>query len=383
MGCGECRTRGAQHAPGSPYPQFRKREAGVRRTLDLQADRIEMVLASHRVQARVRGGRITPQSVKFELLTPLGTRVQKVSVLAEELALALGVPRVNVQRRGGHIEIEIPRQDRKPVPLERLVHRVGRVPRVTSLLGLDDEGVPLLLRLDSPDVAHVLVAGTTGSGKTVLMRILGLTLALWNRQAHVQLVLVDPKRRGLLPLAGLPHVWGGGVVYRPEEIVAMLERLVHLMESRDRTGRSWPRMVVLIDELAEVLAVGRRRATDAVTRLVQRGREAGLHVIAATQKPAASVLGGVMKGNFPVRVVGRVTSADDARVAAGLAGTGAEHLRGHGEFILVAGGEVIRFQAAYADGHMIRRMAEDIQARARAPRPATHKAPRRLSVSVA
>lgn len=337
----------------------------MRRTLDLQADRIEMVLASHRVQARVRGGKITPQSVKFELMTPLGTRVQRVSVLAEELALALGVPHVEVRRRGGVIEIEIPRQDRRPIPLERLVSRVKSVPRATALLGVDEDGVPLLLRLDSPDVAHVLVAGTTGSGKTVLMRIMGLTLAMWNRQAHIQLVLIDPKHRGLAPLAPLPHVWGGGVATYPEQIMDRLRALVALMEERDRSGRSWPRMVVMIDELAEILAVGKRAAADAITRLVQRGREAGVHVVAATQKPTVSVLGSVMKGNFPVRIVGRVTSADDARVAAGLAGTGAEHLRGHGEFMLVAGGQVMRFQAAYADTNMTARLVDNVVERAR------------------
>ena len=337
----------------------------MRRTLNLQADRIEMVLASHRVPARVRGGKITPRSIRFELMTPLGTRVQKVSVLAEELALALGVPHVDVRRRGGYIEIEIPRQDRRPVPLERLLQRVRKPPRATALLGLDDEGVPLLLRLDSPDVAHVLVAGTTGSGKTVLMRVMALTLARWNRQAHVQLVLVDPKRRGLAPLAALPHVWGGGIFHRPEQISHVLSALLGLMEKRDQLGRSWPRVIVFIDELAEVLTIGKRQATEAITRLVQRGREAGIHVVAATQKPTASLLGGVMKGNFPVRIVGRVTSADDARVAAGLAGTGAEHLRGHGEFLLVAGGQVIRFQAAYADPHMVDRIVATIGEEAR------------------
>ncbi len=355
----------------------------MRRTLDMQADRIEMVLASHRVHARVRGGKITPRAIKFELVTPLGTRVQKVSVLAEELALALGVPHVDVKRRRGVLEIEIPRQDRRPIPLERLARKVRRVPRATSLLGVDDEGVPLLLRLDSPDVAHVLVAGTTGSGKTVLMRIMGLTLALWNRQAHVQLVLIDPKRRGLGPLENLPHVWGGGVVFHPNAILHMLDRLVALMEVRDREGYSWPRMIVFIDELAEVLAVGKKRASQAITRLVQRGREAGIHVVAATQKPAASVLGGVMKGNFPVRIVGRVTSADDARVAAGLAGTGAEHLRGHGEFMLVAGGQVIRFQAAYADANMVKRMVEEIAHQSVASRRGRARLPRRLAVSAA
>ncbi len=340
----------------------------MQRTLDLQADRIEMVLASHRVRARVRGGKITPRAIKFELLTPLGTRVQKVSTLAEELALALGVPRVDVRRRGGYIEIEIPRTDRKPIPVDRLLQRVAKAPRATALLGVDDDGVPLLLRLDSPDVAHVLVAGTTGSGKTVLMRLMGLSLAYWNRQAHVQLVLIDPKRRGLAPLAGLPHIWGGDVVSRPEHIAAMLDRLVHIMEERDRLGRSWPRMIVLVDELAEIMHLGGKQVTNALTRLVQRGREAGVHVVAATQKPAASVLGSVMKGNFPVRIVGRVASADDARVAAGLAGTGAEKLRGHGEFLLVAGGDVVRFQAAYVDGTTTRKLVDTVRERGRPTR---------------
>ncbi len=333
----------------------------MQRTLDLQADRIEMVLASHRIQARVRGGRITPSAIKFELVTPLGTRVRKVSTLAEELALALGVPHVHVRRHRGYIEIEIPRTDRKPVPLDRLLARVPRPPRVTALLGIDAEGVPLLLRVDSPDVAHVLLSGTTGSGKTVLMRLIGLSLALWNRQAHVQLVLIDPKQRGLAPLVGLPHVWGDGVFARPEAIQQVLEVLVQVMEHRDRQGHSWPRMVVLVDELAEVLHVGGKRAREALTRLVQRGREAGLHVIAATQKPSASVLGSVLKGNFPVRIVGRVASADDARVAAGIAGTGAEKLRGHGEFLLVVGGEVIPFQAAYLDNATTRQMVDRLR----------------------
>jgi len=341
----------------------------MQHVLDAQADRIELVLASHRVSARVRGGRVTPQAVTFELMTPLGTRVGKIAGLAEELALALGVPRVRVRRQRGFIELEVPRKERPHVPLGRLLARVGRPPRVTALLGLDEEGVPLLLRLDSPDVAHVLLAGTTGSGKTMLMRVMGITLAYWNRQAHVQLVLLDPKGRGLAPLAGLPHVWGGGVIREMGAIVEALEGLVELMTVRDRAGTSWPRMIILVDELAEVVGVGGKPAVRALTRLVQRGREAGVHLVAATQKPAASVLGGVMKGNFPVRLVGRVASANDARVAAGIGGSGAEQLSGRGAFLLVSGGEVVRFQAAYAGEEEMRALAEEIGgARARRKR---------------
>ena len=347
----------------------------MRRTLDIQADRIEWVLASHRIRARVRGGRITPRGVCFEVLTPLGTRVSRIAALHEELALVLGAPNVTVRRRGGIIEVVVPRDERRRVPIERLLARVrqrGKVPRVTALLGLDDEGDPLLLRLSSPDVVHALIAGTTGSGKTMLMRTMALTLALWNRQKDVQLVLIDPKSRGLAPLVGLPHVWGP-LCARIEDILAMLKALISLMERRDREKTARPHMVVFIDELAEVLMLGGGWAQEMLTRLVQRGREAGIHIVAATQKPTARVLGSLMKGNFPVRIVGRVASVDDARVAAGIGGSGAEKLRGHGEFLLVAQGAVVPFLAPYLDGEALARLVSQVE---EGPMPAPR--PRRL-----
>jgi S-DNA-T family DNA segregation ATPase FtsK/SpoIIIE len=111
-----------------------------------------------------------------------------------------------------------------------------------------------------------------------------------------------------------------------------------------------PRIVVVVDELAELLAVGGGAVGEQVQRLTQRGREAGVHVVAATQRPSAALVGGLMKANFPVRLVGSVVSAEDARVAAGVAGTAAERLLGRGDFLLVAKGEVIRFQAAHVGG---------------------------------
>jgi S-DNA-T family DNA segregation ATPase FtsK/SpoIIIE len=106
-------------------------------------------------------------------------------------------------------------------------------------------------------------------------------------------------------------------------------------------------VVVVIDELADLLMVGGKDVQRALTRLTQRGREAGIHVIAATQKPTTAVLGPLVKANFPVRLVGRVTSVEDARTATGWSGTGAERLMGRGDFLAVAEGRVIRFQAAH------------------------------------
>ena len=106
----------------------------------------------------------------------------------------------------------------------------------------------------------------------------------------------------------------------------------------------------MVDEAVDLLMVGGKPVEDALIRIAQRGREAGLHLVIGAQKPSAGVLGAV-KANLPVRLVGRVTSADDARVASGVAASGAEKLTGHGDFLAVAGGQVTRFQSAYLSAH--------------------------------
>jgi S-DNA-T family DNA segregation ATPase FtsK/SpoIIIE len=315
-------------------------------TLNFQADRIERVLASHRVPVRVHGGNVSPRWIRFLLTPALGARMATVRNLSEELAMALGAEDVRVGREGESIAIEVPRADAEPVHLTRLLRTFSSVPPLTACLGITEEGRPLMLRLPSPDVAHVLVAGATGSGKTELMRSLVVSLALLNRQSRLQIALIDPKSRGFLPLAGLPHVIGE-LASDPTSAMRLLDRLVAEMERRDRENVCSPRIVIVVDELLDLLATGGPAVETALTRLAQRGREAGLHLIAGAQKPSSAALGSMLKANFPVRLVGRVGSADDARVAAGQSGTGAEKLLGRGDFVLVASGTTVRFQAAW------------------------------------
>jgi S-DNA-T family DNA segregation ATPase FtsK/SpoIIIE len=232
-------------------------------------------------------------------------------------------------------------------------------PPTTAILGLAEDGVPLLIRLPSPDVAHVLVAGTTGSGKTVLMQTMILSLALSNAPQStphpagqgpagpgLALMLIDPKGQAFGVFDGLPHLTRPVIRETPEAIEA-LDSLVRLMERRAPARQGPPHIVLVIDELADLLLTGGRPVQQALTRLVQRGRGAGIHVIAATQKPTSAVLGPLVKANFPVRLVGRVTSIEDARTATGWSGSGAERLMGRGDFVAVAEGRVTRFQAAH------------------------------------
>lgn len=336
------------------------------RLLHDQADRIELLLASHKVPARVSGAIVTPRLVRYELTTPLGVRIKRIEALSEEVALSLGACSCRVFRRAGQVHVEVPRLDAQPVRLLALCQRLascgtgaqgagarqtgGRrgIPPLTAVLGLDHEGVPLLLRLPSPNVAHVLISGTTGSGKTALARSIVASLAMLNSQRNLQLVLIDPKGRGLLPFQGLPHLLEP-VVMRVDETLPLLDRVVQEMERRDAEGRSEPRLVVVLDEMADLVQVGGREMEALLTRLTQRGREAGIHLVACAQKPTAAVIGGLVKSNFPVRLVGSVACPEDAKVATGIARTGAERLLGQGDFLVVAKGEVTRMQAAYAE----------------------------------
>jgi S-DNA-T family DNA segregation ATPase FtsK/SpoIIIE len=324
-----------------------------KRELDFQADKIEMVLNSHKAPARVWGGRMTARTIQFHLAPAANTRLAKLESLTEEVALALGTPTARLTRNNGTLSIEVPRRDARFISLSELDAQLKSDEHLrraldspgTAILGLDGEGVPLLLRLASPDVAHCLIAGTTGSGKTELARTIIASLVMHQKPRDVQLALFDPKMRGLALFAAAPHLLFP-IVADADATMARLSYLVTEMERRDRDLIERPRIVIVIDELADLLQMCGSELEMLLTRLVQRGRSAGISLIACTQKPMARVVGGLVKANFPVRLVGRVASTDDARVAAGIGGTGAEKLVGRGDFMLIAGGQTIRFQAA-------------------------------------
>ncbi len=317
-----------------------------RHTLEMQADSIEAILARHKVRARVNGGAVTPRFIRFDVTAEAGTKVDKIKALAEEIAMALKTREARIYRQGGGLHVEVPHDTQEAVRLLPVCKRLTHVPPVTAVLGVEQDGTPLLLRLPAPDVAHVLIAGTTGSGKTAVARTLLTSLAMYNSQKDVQLILIDPKGRGFAPLAGLPHVLGG-VASTTAQSLDCLRWLVEEMERRDQAQVSKPVLVVAVDELADLLQTGGQPVEQLLTRLAQRGREAGIHLVACTQKPTAALIGGAMKANFPVRLVGAVAGKDEARYATGISDSGAEKLEGKGDFLLVIRGDTVRFQSAW------------------------------------
>ena len=153
--------------------------------LNFQADRIERLLASHRVPVRVSGGAITSRWIRYELAPALGAKIATIRNLSDELSLALGASNVRLGREGERLTLEVARPDAQPVRLLAMLGGLSRLPTLTACLGQAEDGRPLLIRLSSPDVAHILVAGTTGSGKTELMCAMLASLALTHRQSQL------------------------------------------------------------------------------------------------------------------------------------------------------------------------------------------------------
>jgi S-DNA-T family DNA segregation ATPase FtsK/SpoIIIE len=330
-------------------PSIRLKGGVMYTKLSRTADRIEAVLRERHAPATVVGGKVMPGFIEMLLRPAPGTKVNQVKALQADIALAVGNSNVRIAQSGTHLAIQIARESREPVRLSNLMNQLGDVPRYTAVLGLSEDGAPLLARLSAPDVGHLLIAGTTGSGKTSLAQCILLSLCDRHRPRELGLIVLDPKRRErerdsfsqsiekhlLLPIARTR-----------EEVIAAMNKVVETMEKRTADAEPSPRIVVYADELADLCQMGGESLILALTRVAQRGREPGIHLLACTQKPSSKAIGSLLKANLPLRLVGRMMSAEDARMAAGISGSGAERLNGCGDFIAVTGTKTIRFQAA-------------------------------------
>lgn len=316
--------------------------------LEHQADRVESLLAAHRTPGRITGGAVGPRHIFFTLEPAPHIRFASIQSLRVDLALALQVQDVALRTEKGIIYIEFPNPNPTQISLKSMLDEIGSVPFCTALLGLKADGV-LTVRLSSPDNPHALISGTTGSGKSTLLQGIAASLAVNNSPRLVTFLAIDPKGRTFSPLAKLPH-FTRPPIENPASAAEALHTLLKVMQLRDRDkfrpDYDGPRIVVFIDELADLIMQD-ATLTHTLTRLVQRGRDAGIHIVAATQHPSAAILHNLMRANFPLRLVGKVVSADDARVASGQAGTNAHLLNGRGDFVAVSGGTTIRFHVPY------------------------------------
>ena len=161
----------------------------LRQYLNYQADRVESVLAAHRAPGRITGGTVGPRLIRFVLDPAPHIRFSKVRALADDMALALRVSSLQVQRSREGVVLEFPNPNPRPVTLDRLLPEVMPMPVSAALLGLTEDGSPLLARLAAPEVSHILIAGTTGSGKSALLRTIAASLILSHSPRHASSIV--------------------------------------------------------------------------------------------------------------------------------------------------------------------------------------------------
>ena len=330
---------------------------------------IELTLANFGVQCKVMGVNAGPTVTQYELQPAPGVAVRKVLAYQPDLSMALAAPiRIQAPIPGkSAIGIEVPNKAAQLVTLKEVVQAPtfnGVKSKLAVALGADVSGHPVLG--DLAGMPHLLIAGTTGSGKSVCINAVLAGLLLQSTPRDLRLILVDPKRVELSNFSGLPHLLVP-VVVDAEPAVAALRWAVMEMEQRyklfaghgarnitnfnDRAPqlglRTLPKIVIVIDELADLMMVAANEIEDLICRIAQLARAVGIHLIVATQRPSADIITGLIKANIPSRIAFAVSSGVDSRVI--LDEMGAEKLLGRGDmlYLPIDAGKAVRLQGAY------------------------------------
>jgi len=330
---------------------------------------IEQTLESFGIQARVVEVNLGPAVTQYALEVALGTKLSKITALERDMALALAAPT-------GTIRIEAPIPGRSLVGIEL----PNRAPEFVSLrktmesdtmkkhhsklavsLGLDVSGKSNVA--DLAKMPHVLIAGQTGSGKSVAINAFLCSILLRASPSEVKFILVDPKRVELTGYNNIPHLLTP-VIVEPEKVISALRWLMGEMDRRyklfaqagvrnidgynEMSGfQALPFIVLVIDELADVMLFSPVEVEDSITRIAQMSRATGIHMVLSTQRPSVDVITGLIKANIPCRIAFAVASQVDSRVI--LDGPGAEKLLGRGDMLYLPPEQAkpIRIQGAF------------------------------------
>ena len=279
----------------------------------------------------------------------------KAARAVKALSAALCTPCTLTTSDRAHIAIQAARAERELVALRQTVQhmRPDRTP-TSAALGLDDAGQPVII--DIAKMPHMLIAGATGSGKSVALNTIICSMLYSAAPTMTQFVMIDPKQVELSAYAGLPHL-ASPIITSAGEAVKTLQSVNAAMDARYKamarkrtksgTEAGFPRMVVVIDELADLMLTSKKAVEQSIIRIAQLGRAAGIHLIIATQKPVVSVITGLIQGNIPCKLALQTASTSDSvRI---LGHKGAETLLGKGDALLKLPDRVqeIRLQCAY------------------------------------
>jgi S-DNA-T family DNA segregation ATPase FtsK/SpoIIIE len=355
---------------------------------------LEELLSEFGVNAHVVNAEPGPAITMYELELAPGIKVSQISNLANDMARALGAGSVRVVAplAGRHtIGIEVPNTHREIVRIKDLIMRAGPKPAkmyIPLYLGKSSSGEVLVSDLAS--MPHLLIAGTTGSGKSVCINSIIASILLTKRPDEVKLILIDPKMVEMAMFESIPHLMCPTVtdVRRSEQILEwattkMDERYELLAEAKVRNIASYnklgpeeiiarfaptteeeeakipkmmPHLVIVIDELADLMMTAGKEIEAFIVRLAQKSRAVGIHLIVATQRPQATVVTGLIKSNMPSRIAFRVASRMDSRII--LDQNGGETLLGQGDMLFLIPGtsDLVRSQGAYVDDDEVKQI---------------------------
>jgi S-DNA-T family DNA segregation ATPase FtsK/SpoIIIE len=319
------------------------------------AESIERTLESFGIRAKVDEVNKGPSVTQYALKITMGTKLSRITALANDLALALAAPTGQVR-----IEAPIPGRSLVGIEIPNIVPEVVSLKQLLTLPLFVENNDPLLvpLGLDVSGKAqaysiakmpHVLIAGATGSGKSVLLNAWITTFLFRTRPDQLRLILVDPKRVELTLYNGIPHLLTE-VIVEPEKVVSALRWVIKEMDSRYKEFakvrarnieaynqiegvEKKPYIIFIIDELADLMIFAPGDTEEAITRIAQMARATGIHLVLATQRPSVDVITGLMKANIPTRIAFNVSSMVDSRVIIDM--PGAEKLLGRGDMLFL------------------------------------------------
>ena len=349
---------------------------------------LERVLKDFGIAAKVVEIHIGPAVTEYELTVPPATKVNRILSIDKEIALALAAKDVIIQAPipgKSTIGIEIPNPSISSVTLREVLESPQNLKsdaKICAALGKDIMGTPKVF--DLTKMPHLLVAGSTGSGKSVCINGIIASILMRYKPTEVKLVLVDPKKVELTNYNGIPHLLCP-VVSDPKKASLTLQRVVTEMDRRFQTfsdkevknisgynemidkynkkhpespQNRMPYIVVIIDELADLMLVASKEVEDSITRITQLARAAGIHLIVATQRPSTDVITGLIKNNIPSRIAFAVASQIDSRTI--LDQRGAERLLGKGDMLYFPMGESAptRIQGCFINDDEIKRLID-------------------------
>lgn len=342
------------------------------------ADIIEKTLESFGITANIVEVNLGPAVTQYAIQVALGTKLSKITALERDLALALSAPtgaiRIEAPIPGRNlVGIELPNKSPEFVPIKRILESDEmsvKKSKLAVVLGLDVSGKPIIA--DISKMPHVLIAGQTGSGKSVMVNAFLASILFRASPSEVKFIMVDPKRVELTGYNDIPHLLSP-VIVETDKVLSALRWLTREMDRRyelfakagarnidsynDMSGfQALPYIVLLIDELADVMLLSPVEVEDAITRIAQMSRAVGIHMVLATQRPSVNVITGLIKANIPTRIAFAVSSQIDSRVI--LDGQGAEKLLGKGDMLYLPPDQAkpARIQGAFVNDEEIRKL---------------------------